>query len=88
MVEFVGESVSVEARQRPDGRLLPSAFSWQGRRYVIHSWGREGSECRDGRAEYCYLVQTAGPESWELCHDPDSGAWTLARRWPGRYAAV
>ncbi|MGD8397881.1 MAG: hypothetical protein PVG11_03415 [Anaerolineae bacterium] len=86
MVEFIGEPVSVEARERPDGRLLPSAFSWQGRRYVIRSWGREGPD--SGRTGYCYLVQTAGPESWELCHDATSGAWTLARRWPGRYAAV
>ena len=88
MVEFVNEAVRVEAQLRRDGTPSPQAFSWRGHRYQIVSWGREGTMMRDGSASRYYLVQTPGPESWELCQDTETGGWMLARRWPRRGRTV
>ncbi|HSJ53571.1 MAG TPA: CinA family protein [Anaerolineae bacterium] len=84
MVEFLDEPVSVEVHVRPGGKSRPAAFSWQGRRYEITSWGREEDREQAGRALHCLLVQTAGPETWELCHEAEGGRWLVARRWPRR----
>lgn len=88
MLDFIQEPVSVEARMRPDGTELPLAFMWQGQRYEIVSWGRESTETQEGRDVRCYLVQTAGPETWELCLDLKLGQWMLNRRWPGKPRVV
>ncbi len=88
MVEFVHEPVSVEVKRRPDGTVRPLAFTWQGRRLVVESWGREETKAHDGRAVHCYLVQTPGPETWELCRDVKTAQWTLARHWAPRHRAV
>ena len=87
MVEFVDEAVNVEAQLRQDGTASPQAFVWRGRRFQIVSWGREGVKTRDGRVCRYHLVQTPDLESWELCQDTETGAWTLARRWPRRRRA-
>ena len=84
MLDFVKEPVSVEARMRPDGTELPLAFVWQGQRYEIVSWGRESTQTQEGRDVRCYLVQTSGPQTWELCLDRKMGRWILNRRWPGK----
>jgi nicotinamide-nucleotide amidase len=81
MVEFINEAVSVETQWRPDGTVRPLAFVWQGRRFQITSWGREGATTLDGRACRFHLVQTADLDSWELCQDAETEGWTLARRW-------
>ena len=88
MVEFVNEAVSVETQLRPGGTARPQAFVWRGRRFQIASWGRQGTTTRDGRACTYHLVQTPHLESWELCQDAETGAWTLARRWPRRRRTV
>jgi len=88
MVEFVDEAVSVETQLRRDGTARPSAFVWRGRRFQITSWGREGATTRDGRACHYHLVQTPDLESWELCQDTETAAWTLARRWARERRAV
>ena len=88
MVEFVNEAVSVELRLRHDKTSLPLAFVWRGRRYEVRSWGREESKTRDGREVRCYLVQTSGPETWELCQDIETAQWTLTRHWAARYRVL
>lgn len=88
MVEFIKEPVSVEVQIRRDGTARPVAFAWRGQRYLIDSWGREGRVAVDGRSRHCYLVQTAGLETWELCQDVDEARWTLVRRWSGRHRPV
>lgn len=88
MVEFVNETVSVETRLGKDGKPVPTAFAWRGRRFEIAAWGRESTTLRDGRDCRCHLVQTADLESWELCQDLETGGWTLARRWPREWRAV
>jgi hypothetical protein len=82
MVEFPGEPIDVEIQVRAGGKSRPIAFSWQGRRYEITSWGREEEREQAGRPMHCLLVQTAGPETWELCREADGGRWLLTRRWP------
>lgn len=88
MFELINEPVSVEVQVRRDGTVRPLAFSWRGRRYEITSWGREGTVTRDDRMLRCYLVQTAGFESWELCQEIETAQWTLARHWARSYRAV
>ena len=88
MAEFVNETVSVETRLGKDGKPIPVAFAWRGRRFEIAAWGRQSTAQRDGRHCCCYLVQTAEMESWELCQDLEAGGWTLARRWPRELRAV
>ncbi len=88
MVEFVNEPVSTEVQLRPDGTPRPMAFVWRGRRLEIVSWGRESTEVQDGRTVHCYLVQTAGLETWELRQDIETGQWTLVRHWARKTRAV
>jgi len=88
MFELVNEPVSVELQVRRDGTVRPLAFSWRNRRYEITSWGREGMIAREDHTLCCYLVQTAGFESWELCQDIETTQWTLARHWARKYRAV
>jgi hypothetical protein len=88
MFEFINEPVSVEIQFRRDGTVRPMAFSWRGRRYRIESWGRENADTRDRPTLHCYLVQTEGFESWELCQNTETAHWTLVRHWTGKYRAV
>lgn len=88
MFEQVNEPVNVEVQIRRNGTARPLTFSWQGRRYEVTSWGREGTVTRADRKLRCYLVQTAGLESWELCQDIETAQWTLARHWARTYRAV
>ena len=88
MIEFINEPVGVETQTRRDGTLRPLAFVWQGRRFPIESWGRESSQTQAGRSYRSYLVQTAGPESWELRLDTETAQWTLVRHWASRTRIV
>jgi len=87
-MEFVNEAVSVEVRLREGQSALPLAFVWRGGRYQIESWGREGDETYQGRTWHCHLVQTAGPETWELCRDTETAQWMIARHWTRNYPIV
>lgn len=88
MAEFIGEVVGVEVQLRGDGTVRPLAFVWDGRRFEIEAWGRERRESGDDGDRHCYLVQTAGPDTWELCQEVETGQWTLTRRWARRYGAA
>ena len=88
MVEFIDEPVSVDVQVRSDGTATPLGFAWRSRRYRIESWGRQRTETKDSRTWRCYLVQTAGGETWELCRDMETAQWRLARHWGGGLQAV
>jgi hypothetical protein len=88
MIEFINEPVTVEVRVQAGGTARPLGFVWHGHRYQIESWGRESDETREGRVRHCYLVQTPGPETWELCQDTETAQWTLVRHWAGKYRTV
>jgi hypothetical protein len=81
MQEFIGEQVMVEVRLREEENPLPLAFSWRGQRFAIESWGRERDQTQGDTAMHCYMVQTPGPETWELCLEKKKAQWTLRRRW-------
>lgn len=88
MIEFINEAVNVEVRTQADGTVRPLAFVWHGHRYEIESWGRESTETREGNVWRCYLIQTSGPETWELCQDTKTAQWTLTRHWADKYRMV
>lgn len=88
MLEFINEPVSVEVQLYQEEKVRPRAFLWRGRRFQLESWGRESTEIRDGHTVHCYLVQTAGPETWELCQDTETAQWTLTRHWASRFTVV
>jgi nicotinamide-nucleotide amidase len=87
-VEFLNEPVGVDLHLRRDGTAIPLGFAWRSRHFRIESWGRESVEDRDGHTWHCYLVQTAGLETWELCQDTETAQWHLVRHWAARYMAV
>jgi hypothetical protein len=79
VVDLFNEPVAVEVQL--GATVRPMAFVWRGRRFEVQSWGRESSETQGGRTMQCHLVQTAGPETWELCQDIETAQWTLVRHW-------
>jgi hypothetical protein len=83
-VEFVNELVTAETVAHRDGTGRPLAFVWRGRRFPIEAWGRESTKTSGDRTRHCYLVQTAGPETWELCQDQETAQWTLVRHWASK----
>jgi hypothetical protein len=82
-VKFINEPVSIETSPLRDGTSRPLAFVWRGHRYLIKSWGRESTRVTDSGILHCHLVQTRGPQTWELCQDRNSAQWTLVRHWAG-----
>ncbi len=88
MVRYFHEPIQVETRLRPDGTLLPLAFQWQGRHLAIESWGRECVETQGEQTARCFLVQTPGPETWELCYHEKTAQWLLTRHWAAQYRMV
>lgn len=87
-VSFVNKPVSVEVLLREDGTSRPVAFVWRGQRLQIESWGREGTKTSHGRSLRCFLVQTAGHQTWELCQDIETAQWVIARRWSAQAATA
>jgi nicotinamide-nucleotide amidase len=87
-VEFLREPVGVDIHLRRDGTAIPLGFAWRSRHYRIESWGRESAEVRDGHTWHCYLVQTAGAETWELCQDTETAQWHLVRHWAAKPPSV
>jgi nicotinamide-nucleotide amidase len=87
-MEHLNQAVLVETQVRPDGTRLPVGFTWHSKQYRVESWGREEIVSREGRTLHCYMVQTAGPETWELGLDAEAAQWFLLRHWAARRYAV
>jgi hypothetical protein len=88
LLEFINQPVNVEVRVQSDGSIQPLAFLYHGRRFQIENWGRDTEETLAGRDLHCYLVQSPGPETWELCQDKKTAQWTLRRHWADTSRAV
>ncbi len=69
------QPVTVEARFDQEGRILPLAFHWDDRRYLIQDHGRQWEA--DG--ERRFLVRVGGEGTFELGYDPATGRWSLIR---------
>ncbi len=84
MVEWVNTAVPVEVQILADGTARPIAFFWEQRRFSIVAWGRTRHGVPNGEEVDCHLVQTDGPETWELCYHKKTAQWTMVRHWAGR----
>jgi hypothetical protein len=71
----MSEPIPVEARFEPDGRLIPLAFEWQGKRHNIESLGRQWQE---GKAHH-FLVMAPGNQVFELVYLQGESKWQLNR---------
>ena len=82
--EVDASEIRVELQGEPAPR--PTAFIWQGTRWVINSIGRTW-EADD---EQHYLVMVQGDRVFELAFSEVSGTWRIVRRpedfRPGRVA--
>jgi hypothetical protein len=76
-------ALSVEARFEPDRSLRVLAFTWQGRRRLVTSQGRQW-EADDGRH---VLVMVPEERVFELVFVRESGQWLMRRAPEGRAAA-
>lgn len=79
--DFPDEPADVDVRLLRGGRVVPTAFTWRGRRYAILDVGREWQEEIGGTTWRSYLVRTPGPTTFELRFDPAREQWQVARVW-------
>lgn len=79
--DFPDEPVDVEIRLLRGGRIVPSAFTWRGRRYLIVDVGRQWQEETDEATWRCHLVRAPSGETFELRYDPVRERWRVARAW-------
>ncbi|NOZ29923.1 MAG: hypothetical protein GXP39_17985 [Chloroflexi bacterium] len=77
---WIGEPVMVQARFLPDGRVVPTAFIWEGRTRYVSSVGRQWTEDENPSKRH-FLVQTAAFDTFELVLDTENLSWRLARAW-------
>ncbi len=77
---WVNESVMVQARFLPDGKVVPTAFVWDGRTRYVTSVGRQWVD-ENAPNERHFLVQTASFDTFELVLDTTTLCWRLARAW-------
>lgn len=87
-IELMREPVGVDIHLRRDGTAIPLGFVWRSKHYRIESWGRERVEAGEAYTWHCYLVQTAGGETWEVCQDKKTAQWYLLRHWAVRDRSV
>ena len=71
----MSESIPVEARFEPDGTLLPLAFEWKGKRYIIESRGRQWEE----NGTQHFLVMASDNQVFELVYIKGENQWQLRR---------
>ena len=81
MMKAINESVSVEARFDEEGRVIPTAFTWQGQTYHLSDMGRRWAETDGPHRLYHCLVMTPTMETFELCLDTSTLQWRLVRAW-------
>ena len=80
-MRFLHEPTEVVARIDADGRPVPHAFTWQGRRLTIadpgRRWEKEGP---DGPIRH-FLVMIADGDRFELTQHASTGRWYVVRAW-------
>ena len=77
---WIDEPVMVQARFLPEGKVVPTAFVWNGHTRYITSVGRQWVD-ENTPNERHFLVQTASFDTFELVLDTAKLSWRLARAW-------
>ena len=78
---LVEEPINVLARVMADGNVRPTSFLWRDRTRYVNNIGRQWEERQDGKTIRHYLVQTVDANTYELCLDPATNAWSIQRAW-------
>lgn len=79
MMKTINEPVSVTARFDEEGTVTPTAFTWQGRTYLISDVGRRWMEANGPHLLYHCLIMTPASETFELCLDASTLQWRIVR---------
>lgn len=78
---LVEEPINALVRVMADGNVRPTSFLWRDRTRYVNHIGRQWEERRAGQLVRHYLVQTVDDNTYELCLDPATNAWSIRRAW-------
>ena len=78
---LVEETINALVRIMPDGSVRPTSFLWRDRTRYVSGLGRQWEERKAGRTIRHFLVQTVDNDTYELCLDPATNSWSIARAW-------
>ena len=78
---LVEEPINALVRVMADGNVRPTSFLWRDRTRYVNHIGRQWEERNAGQLVRHYLVQTVDENTYELCFDPFTNAWSIRRAW-------
>ena len=78
---LVEEPINVLARVMANGTMRPTSFLWRDRTRYVNNIGRQWEERQAGKSIRHYLIQTVDENTYELCLDPATNAWSIQRAW-------
>ena len=78
---LVKEPINVLARVMANGTMRPTSFLWRDRTRYVNNIGRQWEERQAGKSIRHYLIQTVDENTYELCLDPATNAWSIQRAW-------
>ena len=78
---LVEEPINALVRVMADGSVRPTSFLWRDRTRYVNHIGRQWEERQAGQLVRHYLVQTVDENTYELCLDPTTNAWSIRRAW-------
>lgn len=78
---LVEEPINALVRVMADGNVRPTSFLWRDRTRYVNHIGRQWEERQAGQLVRHYLVQTVDENTYELCLDPVTNAWSIRRAW-------
>ena len=81
MIKTLNAPVSVEARFDEEGKVTPTALTWQGRTYHISDVGRRWVETNAPHRLYHCLVMIPTGETFDLYLDTSTLQWRIVRAW-------
>jgi nicotinamide-nucleotide amidase len=79
--DFIAAPVRVTVRLLSDGQVMPTGFTWRGRKVPIADVGRTWREASGGSLGVHWLVRSPNGDTYDLRHDLAQETWTLVRAW-------